>query len=345
MIISRQEAAVARITLGLGTSHGPMLSIPADVWPERVKFDRANPQHFFKGKTYTFDELAALRKAEHLTEQCTPQVCRARHAQCQAAIRRLADIFDEARPDVAIVVGNDQMEIFTSEHVPAFAVFWGEYVEGIPRTPEFLAKLPPGIAVAEADRVPSVYTQYPCLPDLGRHMIEFAMASNFDVTQLTKLPTGEIGSNGVPHAYGFVYRRLMRDRVVPHVPVFVNTFYPPNQPTAARCYKFGQTLARAISSWSRDVTVGVIASGGLTHWVLDEDFDRTLLEALRTGDAAVLSSLPEEMFQAGTSEIKNWITVAGMMSEAGLKMELVDYVACYRSEAGTGNAMGFAHWE
>jgi 3-O-methylgallate 3,4-dioxygenase len=321
-----------------------MLSIPADVWPERVKFDRANPRHFFRGKTYTFDELVALRRPQHLAEQCTPEVCRERHARCQQAIRKLADIFDAARPDVAVVVGNDQMEIFTSDHVPAFAVFWGEYVEGIPRTPEFLAKLPPGIAVAESDRVPPVYTQYPCLPALGRHMIEFAMAADFDVAQLTKLPTGEIGSNAAPHAYGFVYRRLMRDRVVPHVPVFVNTFYPPNQPTAARCYRFGQTLGRAISSWDRDVSVGVIASGGLTHWVLDEEFDRTVLEALRTGDAAILSSLPEEIFQAGTSEIKNWITVAGIMAEAGLKMQLIDYVPCYRSEAGTGNAMGFAHW-
>jgi 3-O-methylgallate 3,4-dioxygenase len=50
------------------------------------------------------------------------------------------------------------------------------------------------------------------------------------------------------------------------------------------------------------------------------------------------------MFQAGTSEIKNWIVVAGAMAEAGLTMDLVDYVPCYRSEAGTGSAMGFARW-
>ncbi|MBI2150523.1 MAG: protocatechuate 3,4-dioxygenase [Acidobacteria bacterium] len=282
---------MARITFGLGTSHGPMLSIPPEVWPERVKFDRANPKHFYKGKTYTFDELVALRKPERLAEQCTPAVARQRHAQCREAIHKLADIFDASRPGAAIVIGNDQMEIFTSEHVPAFAIFWGGYVEGIPRTPEFLAKLPPGIAVAEADRTPSVYTQYPCLPELGRRLIESVMAGGFDVAQLTKLPAGEIGSNAVPHAYGFVYRRLMRDRVVPHVPVFVNTFYPPNQPTAARCYKFGQALARAISAWPEDRTVAVIASGGLTHWVLDEDFDRTVLEALKKNDGAVLSSL------------------------------------------------------
>jgi len=53
---------VAHIVFGLGTSHGPMLSIPPEIWPERVKADRANPQHFYKGRTYTFDELLALRR-------------------------------------------------------------------------------------------------------------------------------------------------------------------------------------------------------------------------------------------------------------------------------------------
>jgi 3-O-methylgallate 3,4-dioxygenase len=82
----------------------------------------------------------------------------------------------------------------------------------------------------------------------------------------------------------------------------------------------------------------------MTHFVLDESFDRELLDAMQRGDAAKLAGIPENMFQAGTSEIKNWIVVAGAMAEAGLKMSLVDYVPCYRSEAGTGSAMGFARW-
>jgi 3-O-methylgallate 3,4-dioxygenase len=36
--------------------------------------------------------------------------------------------------------------------------------------------------------------------------------------------------------------------------------------------------------------------------------------------------------------------VAGALLGSGLRFELVDYVPCYRSEAGTGNAMGFAVW-
>jgi hypothetical protein len=335
---------MARIVLGLGTSHGPMLSIPAENWADRVLADRANPQHFYNGKTYTFDEIAALRKSEKLTEQITPEVCAERHARCQRAIRRLGDLYAESKADIAVVVGNDQMEVFTNEHVPAFAVFWGAYVEGIPRTPEFLAKLQPGIARAELDRTPSVYTQYPCLPDLGRHVIETAMAENFDVSQMTRLSMGEIGSNAVPHAYGFVYRRVMRDNVLPQVPVFVNTFYPPNQPSASRCYNFGRMLARAIASWPGDQKVVLIASGGLTHFVVNEGFDHQVIDAMEKGDAVALTSLPEGMFQSGTSEIKNWIVAAGAMAEAGLPMKLVDYVPCYRSEAGSGSGMGFAAW-
>jgi OH-DDVA oxygenase len=326
-----------------------MLSIASEYWPDRVLADRANPQHFYNGKTYTFDQMAALRQDEKLAEQSSPEVREQRYQRCQLAIKALGDRYASAAPDVAVVVGNDQMEIFTSEHVPAFAVFWGPFVEGIPRTPEFLAKLGPGIARAELDRTPAVYTQYPCVQELGRHAIETATKEGFDVAQMTKLPSGEIGSCAVPHAYGFVYRRVMRDRVTPQVPVFVNTFYPPNQPTAKRCWEFGRMLARAVGSWSEkawgdDKRIAFVASGGMTHFVVNEGFDHRVMEAMRTGDASVLCGLPEEMFQSGTSEIKNWIVVAGAMAEAGLKMDVVDYVPCYRSEAGTGSGMGFAVW-
>lgn len=335
---------MARIISGLGTSHGPMLSIPAEYWKDRVLADRENPQHFFRGKTYTFDELAVARQAEQLAAQSAPEVCEARHARCQQAIRTLGDIFEREKPQIAVLVGNDQMEVFTREHIPALGVFWGPFVEGIPRTPEFLAKLNPGVARAELDRTPAEYTRYPCHPELGEHMIREAGHAGFDVAQMTKLTTGEIGSNAVPHAYGFVYRRIMRDNVIPHVPVFVNTFYPPNQPSAARCYEFGRLLARAVQSWSSDAEVTFIASGGMTHFVVDEEFDAKVLDMLLRDDAAALGSLPEEFLQSGTSEYKNWIAVAGAMSEAGLKMTLLDYVPCYRSVAGTGSGLAFAHW-
>lgn len=336
---------MARIGFGLATSHGPMLSIGPEYWSDRVPFDRKNPRHFYQGHTYTFPELVELRASEGIEEQITPEVCRERYDRCQSAIRTLGDLFEAGQADAAVVVGNDQMEVFHPDHVPGLAVFWGEFVEGHKRTEEFLAKLDPAVARAELDRTPPEDTRYACLPDLGRHMIEGVVAEGFDVAQLTRLTTGEIGVNSAPHAYGFVYRRVMRDRVPPHVPVFVNTFYPPNQPPVRRCFEFGRALARAVASWGEDRKVAVIASGGLSHFVIDEGFDRRVLDALAAADVDALSAMPEAWFQSGTSEIKNWITVAGAAAEAGLRMRLIDYVPCYRSEAGTGSAMGFAEWQ
>jgi 3-O-methylgallate 3,4-dioxygenase len=148
-----------------------------------------------------------------------------------------------------------------------------------------------------------------------------------------------------PHAYGFVYRHIMRDDPAPSVPVVLNTFYPPNQPTVRRCYAFGQSLLHSIESWDSDARVAIIASGGLTHFVIDEEVDQIIFQALREGSVEPLAALGEEVFQAGTSEVKNWIPVAGAMAKLGFPMTLVDYVPVYRSLAGTGNAMGFVYWQ
>ena len=88
-----------------------------------------------------------------------------------------------------------------------------------------------------------------------------------------------------------------------------------------------------------------MASGGLSHFVLDEEFDRTVMAAMKAGDEEALSQLPENVFKVGTAEIKNWYPVIAAMNAAGLKYHEVDYVPCYRSEAGTGNGMCFAYWQ
>ena len=106
------------------------------------------------------------------------------------------------------------------------------------------------------------------------------IADAFDVAVSSRLPEGPRGA-GAPHAFGFVYRQIMRDKVVPHVPIFINTFYPPNQPTAKRCFDFGRSLARAVTTWPTDATVALIASGGLSHFVINEDLDRNTIEAMQ----------------------------------------------------------------
>lgn len=335
---------MAKIVLGLATSHGPMLSTPPEQWNARVPADRTS-RHHFRGRTYTFEELVALRAGENLAAQIVPQRWAQRHAACQAAIAQLAARFRAVRPDIAVIVGNDQMEVFSEKNTPAFAIFRGESVENIPLTEDQLARLPPGIAIAEPGHMTPARTAYRTLPDLGDHLCRSLIADAFDVAVSRELPAGPLGSCSIPHAFGFVYRNIMNDDVVPHVPVLVNTFYPPNQPTAARCLAFGDALLRAIAAWPGDQRVALICSGGLSHFVVDEDLDARVLAAINARDAARLASIPESYFQAGSSEIKNWIPVIGAMATLGLAPHVVDYVPCYRSEAGTGNAMGFVYWQ
>ena len=103
-------------------------------------------------------------------------------------------------------------------------------------------------------------------------------------------------------------------------------------------------IGRAIKSWDSDKTVAVAASGGLSHFVINEEFDQRIIDALQSGDHEALVAEPENLMQSGTSETKNWIVTAGIIAETDLNFNLLDYVACYRTDAGTGNAMAFSTW-
>jgi 3-O-methylgallate 3,4-dioxygenase len=335
---------VAHPVIAVGSSHGPQLVTEPRDWPLRVIADRRN-RHYFRGKEYSFDELATLRAGRDWAAEIEAPTWQRRHARCQDLIASLADRFEAARPDVAVIFGNDQDEIFTTDNIPAFAVYMGEEIENIPKTPEQRANLPPGIAESQAGYCPPEGARYPGMPALGRHLVAELTAADFDVAQMSRIPTGPRGCRTIPHAFGFVYRRIMRDRVIPNVPLFVNSFSAPNKPSVRRVMAFGRAVARAVRSFPGDARVAFIGSGGLTHFAIDEEFDRMVLDAMARRDTAALERIPESMFLSpGTGEIKNWLPLAAASMELGLSMTLLDYVPCYRSEAGTGTAMGFACW-
>lgn len=336
---------MARIVLGMWTSHGPTLSSTPEQWLLRVPADRKKKDHPFRGGTYDFGTLVELRKAERLAAQCTLEEREKRAAACGRAIERMADAFAAVAPDVAVIMGNDQTELFLDDVIPAITVFRGPTLWDQPATPEQVARMPPGIHEAEWGHSPPQYTEYPGLPDLAVHIIELAMASGFDVATSLRLPVHPgHWSSGMPHAFGFIYRQIMRDRVVPNVPIILNTFFPPNQPTARRCFELGRLVGRAIRSWPPQRRVAVFGSGGMSHFVIDEALDERIFDALRRRDAEALCGIDERYLQSGSSELKNWIAAAGALFDTELSGEVVDYQPCYRSEAGTGTANGFVYW-
>jgi 3-O-methylgallate 3,4-dioxygenase len=329
---------MAQIVLGIGTSHGPMLVTETETWGARLPADRS-ALHPYRGEMWSYDALVKERESEGLNQAITRDEWDARQQRCQEAIERLADLYEAAAPDIAVIIGNDQMEIFGPGLIPALAVYCGAKIPNHELPAELMAKLPVGIDISIPGYIPSGGADYEGVPELGEAIVRQAITDEFDVTILRDMPKPQ-----TPHAFGFIYRRIMRDRPIPTVPVLVNTFFPPNQPSVRRCYAFGKSILKAIEAWDSKLKVAVMASGGLTHFVIDERVDQQFFDAIRKRDMEKVAELGEAIFQDGTSEIKNWVPLAGMMADIGFEPEFVDYVPCYRSNAGTGNAMAFVHW-
>ena len=135
----------------------------------------------------------------------------------------------------------------------------------------------------------------------------------------------------------------MNNKIRSIVPITQNTFYPPNTPSARRCYNLGQSVAKAIKNWDSNKKIAVVGSGGLSHFLVDEEIDRQALGGMKDKDIEQLAALPKYRLNSGSSEILNWITAAGACEH--LNMDVVEYVPVYRSPAGTGGGWGFAIWK
>jgi len=330
---------MADIVIGVASSHTPQLSSGVDMWLDHAERDRRNPQLLGTDAAYhTYDELLATADPA-IGQQLTPEIWERKYQRGQQAIEALSVFLAKASPDVAIVVGDDQREMFTDDGIPAFACFTGpELVDMLPDE-AVLQRVPKGIRAAywavHADQ-PSVHL---VAQELSAHVAEQLAWDDFDLTVVRQQPAGRT----LGHAFTFPRYRLGLPHATAIVPVFVNTYYPPNVPSATRCYQLGRALRRAVESWPGDARVAVIASGGLSHFVVDEDLDHRVLDGLTSRDASVLGSLSRDQLRSGNSEILNWIVAAGALGH--LAATVVDYVPGYRTPAGTGAGMAFARWE
>lgn len=335
---------MATLIGAIATSHGPLLSMPPALWHLRAGADRKNPAHWYRGRAYDYGQLLEAR-APGFAADVEPEAQQAQYAACQRALDALAERFAVLRPDLVVVLGNDQREVFKEDLTPVITVFTGAQIENVPLGEAQRQRLPPGVAEAEDGHCPPEGATYAGAPEAALQLVQTLVDESFDVAVSARLPGGDDRQHGIPHAFGFVYRRVMRDAPPPSIPVFLNVGVAPNQPRVARCLAFGRALATAIRALPDGLRVAVVASGGMSHFVVDEPFDRQVLEALAMGDETTLREIPESWFNGNTAEIKSWLPLAGLAQEAGLEMTLVDYVACYRSEAGTGSGMAFASWE
>jgi hypothetical protein len=327
---------MAQLVLGIGTSHTPMLNAPPTDWPRFYERDSKRTNLLdTEGRLTSYDEQ--LKHAPSgIAAEIAPERMQARHAAVEGAMARLGDYLREARLDTLIVVGDDQDELYHPDNMPGMLVYYGETIPNVPLGADF--KGPEWARRATArwyeEKEPR---DYPVDASLARHLIDELIDREFDIATSDATPQGE----GEGHASGFVHKRIMKD-VVPIVPICINTYYPPNQPTPRRCYKLGQAIRAAVESYPGDQRVGIVGSGGLSHFVVDEALDRGLIDMMRRKDAAAIQALPREKLNSGSSEIRNWICVAGAVEHLSLEWSL--YEPGYRTPAGTGTGLGFAFW-
>ncbi|MGG1659890.1 hypothetical protein [Brevibacillus sp. NRS-1366] len=326
---------MAKIVLGLATSHSPQLSTPTDQWHLHADRDQMKKDLHFRGSVYSYQELYEHRKLEGLSAEVSGGKWLERYEQWEQRMVEVRKKLLDVQPDILIVIGDDQRELFLDDGMPTFSVFWGDQVQVIPHE-----GLHPSLEAARWSNFGEQVETYQTEPRLGRHIVEQMMVEGFDVAQLTRQAEGR----GIGHSFIFTKHRLMADDLnVPIVPIMINTYFPPNQPTTGRCYSFGKALGKAIQSWESDKGIAIIASGGLSHFVVDEELDRLALQGLMNRDEELLASIPENQLTSGTSEIKNWVAAAGALQH--MEMKLLDYIPAYRTEAGTGCGMAFAWWE
>jgi hypothetical protein len=330
---------MARIVLGIGSSHTPQLSTTPDWWEDHANRDRGNPRLLGRdGELHDFDELQAERSWNVDESRLTPEIWAGLHRQAQDGIAELGAVLRTVDPDVVLVIGDDQEELFLDDGTPTFAIYWGDTIDDFAPDEEEQQAMAAGLRAALWAQHNDTLETYPVPSKLGLHVIQALMTEEFDITQLSSQPKGR----SVGHAFTFARRRLMGDKVIPLLPVLINTYYPPNQPSPRRCYLLGRALRRAIETFPEDITVAVVASGGLSHFVVDEELDKRVLDGLKNRDFESLATIPRRFMRSGTSESLNWIAAGGALE--GLTMELVDYVPAYRSTAGTGVGMAFAVW-
>jgi hypothetical protein len=330
---------MADIVIGVASSHTPQLSSGVDMWEDHAERDRRNPRLLGRDAEYhSYEELLAAADPA-IAKELHHSVWEAKYARCQDAIEALAKRLADARPDVAVVIGDDQRELFSDDGIPTFACFSGTELTDFPPAPGASERMPKGIRAAMWAAHAEAARRHPTSADLGRHLLETLAAADFDVMSFSLQPD----RRSLGHAFTFPRYRLGLPANTPISPVFVNTYYPPNVPSARRCHALGQVIRRAVESWPDPARVAIVASGGLSHFVVDEELDHAVLSGLERGDGEALGSLSREQLRSGTSEILNWIVAAGALEARSAT--IIDYVPGYRTPAGTGAGMAFAHWQ
>ena len=284
------------LVAALAASHAPNILLePGAEWEDFMNLHYSMaPQA--SGSRPTLEQQMRLRK------------------DAETAFAVLRGNMEQAKPDVLIVVANDQFVNFFWNNIPTFLVTLADEVRGQFTRHKF---------------------HYKNHKELGRSIVRAGMEQGIDFAfgEYVELQHTQV----VPLYF------LLREGTVPILPIYVNTWVDPT-PTPRRCYQVGE-LIRSVADAAPE-RVAILATGGLSHYPgsprigeIDTQFDHQLLEIMRAGKGRTLTEHSvKDLLEAGDTEFLNWMVVLGAVGDA--KAAYTSYMPDF---VATG--WGFASWK
>jgi protocatechuate 4,5-dioxygenase beta chain len=208
----------------------------------------------------------------------------------------------QADPDLIIVVYNDHGLNFFLDKMPTFALGCADIYHN-------------------ADEGWGLKPQSPFPGDaqFSWHIAESLMEQEFDICTCQEMLVDHGFVNPIRALYG-----TLTEWPVKTMPIAVNVVQHP-VPSAARCYKLGKALGKAIESYPEDMRIVIFGTGGLSHQLQGEraglinvDFDIECMEKIASEPEWFTQfSNTEIMRRAGTEGIETimWMVMRGALQD------------------------------
>lgn len=217
----------------------------------------------------------------------------------------------EKKPDVLFYIFNDHITSFFFNHYSPFSLGVDDYYA-------------PADEGGGARDLPPVEGH----TGLARHIGASLMADEFDMSFFRDKPLDHgffsPMSALMPHESGWPVKIVPLQVGVLQLPI----------PSAARCYKLGHALRRAIESYPEDLKVAIVSTGGLSHQVHGErcgfnnpEWDAQFVDLLVNDPARLAEMTIAEYAALGGvegAEVIMWLIMRGALS-ATVKKVHQDY--------------------
>jgi gallate dioxygenase len=230
------------------------------------------------------------------------------------AFKPVEEWFKQQKPDALVYIFNDHVTSFFFDHYSAFTLGIGE-------------EYPVADEGGGARDLPAIKGD----PKLAAHIANSLVTDEFDLSYFQ--------DKALDHGF-FSPMSVLLDRPdgqwpTKIVPLQIGVLQFPI-PTAARCFKLGKALRRAIESYPADIDVAVVATGGLSHQVHGEgagfnnpEWDARFLDAITDDPTALARMTHAEYARLGGlegAEVIMWLVMRGALSDKVKKVHSSYYL-------------------